>query len=427
MIKIFNTKFSLIALILVLVLSTQTLKPQEWGIKFSGFVKTDVMFDTRQTENLREGHFLLIPLPQNLNSEGKDLNAKSSLNILSIQTRIVGNITAPDVLGAKATGYIEAEFFGASESDGNGFRLRHAFTKLDWDYTTLLVGQTWHPMFVAECFPGTVSFNTGVPFQPFSRNPQIRLTQKFGEFSISAAAIAQRDFTNSGPDASGANSYSSSFLRNSVVPDLFFGLNFNTTNFMIGAGGEYKMITPRTVTTKKLQTDKTVNSFAGFGYIKTILDPVTIKLQGTYGQNLSNMMMHGGYAIKSIDTLTGQEDYTNMNVMTLWTDISAGNEVEFGVFAGFSKNMGFDDNILDGTKYYARYFYNINNENITLDYLYRISPRIQWNIGKVRLASEFEWTSAKFGTIDNNNKGKVKDGGKEANNLRVLLACYIFF
>lgn len=426
MIKYIHSKLSLTSLLLISLLSLQLMQAQEWGIKFSGFVKTDVMFDTRQTESLREGHFLLIPLPQKLNIEGKDLNAKFSFNILSIQTRLVGNITVPDVLDAKATGYIEAEFFGATDSDGNGFRLRHAYTKLDWDNTSLLIGQTWHPMFVTECFPGTVSFNTGVPFQPFTRNPQIRLTQKFGDISICAAAIAQRDFTNSGPNDKGENSYSSSFLRNSVVPDLFFGLNFNTTNILIGAGGEYKMITPRTVTTKGLQTDKTVNSYAGFGYIKTIIDAVSIKLEGVYGQNLSNMMMHGGYAIKSIDTLTGQEEYTNMNVMTLWTDISVGKEVEFAVFAGFSKNMGFDDNILNGTNYYARYFYNIDNENITLDYLYRVSPRVQWNIGKVRLASELEWTSAKFGTINNNDIGKVKNT-KEANNLRVLLACYIFF
>jgi len=426
MIKYLTVKLSFTSLFLIYLLSIQLIQAQEWGIKFSGFVKTDVMFDTRQTENLREGHFLLIPLPQKLNTEGKDLNAKSSFNILSIQTRLVGNITAPDVLDAKTSGYIEAEFFGATDSDGNGFRLRHAYTKLDWDNTSLLIGQTWHPMFVTECFPGTVSFNTGVPFQPFTRNPQIRLTQKFGDISISAAAIAQKDFTNSGPNDKGENSYSSSFLRNSVVPDLFFGLNFNTTNFLIGAGGEFKMITPRTVTTKGFQTDKTVNSFAGFGYIKTNIDDVSIKLEGVYGQNLSNMMMHGGYAIKSIDTISGQEEYTNMNVMTLWTDISIGKEVEFAVFAGFSKNLGFDDNILNGTNYYTRYFYQINNENITLDYLYRVSPRIQWNIRKVRLASEFEWTSAKFGTIDNNDKGKVKNL-KEANNLRILLACYIFF
>jgi hypothetical protein len=158
MIKYLTVKLSFTSLFLIYLLSIQLIQAQEWGIKFSGFVKTDVMFDTRQTENLREGHFLLIPLPQKLNTEGKDLNAKSSFNILSIQTRLVGNITAPDVLDAKTSGYIEAEFFGATDSDGNGFRLRHAYTKLDWDNTSLLIGQTWHPMFCNRMFPGNSFF-----------------------------------------------------------------------------------------------------------------------------------------------------------------------------------------------------------------------------------------------------------------------------
>jgi len=37
-----------------------------WGIKFSGFVKTDIFYDTRQSSasnGLREGHFYLFPDP----------------------------------------------------------------------------------------------------------------------------------------------------------------------------------------------------------------------------------------------------------------------------------------------------------------------------------------------------------------------------
>ncbi|MDZ7740737.1 MAG: hypothetical protein U5Q03_03045 [Bacteroidota bacterium] len=227
---------------------------QKWGIKFHGFVKTDIIYDSRQSVAVREGHFHLYPKPELLDINGDDINAHPYFNILSIQTRLKGVISGPDVLGAKASAVIEGAFFGHSESDVNGFRLRHAFAKLNWTNTELLVGQYWHPMFIADCFPGTVSFNTGAPFQPFTRNPQIRLSQKFGGFTAQLAAISQRDFTDAGVNAAtpgnlGSVSVSSFYLRNAVIPELNLTLKYQTTfgntGFLIGVAGNYKKLSPR--------------------------------------------------------------------------------------------------------------------------------------------------------------------------------------
>ncbi|NOY50562.1 MAG: hypothetical protein GXO88_08375, partial [Chlorobi bacterium] len=152
----------------------------KFGIKFHGFVKSDLLFDSRQTVDVREGHFLLYPKNELPDIEGNDINAKSSFNLLSIQTRLKGFITGPDIGKIKTSAYLEGEFFGMNNADINGFRLRHAFIKLKWETASLLVGQYWHPFFAVNCYPGTVSFNTGSPFQPFSRNPQIRFTKTFG-------------------------------------------------------------------------------------------------------------------------------------------------------------------------------------------------------------------------------------------------------
>jgi hypothetical protein len=178
----------------------QTEVKPAFGITFSGFVKTDLLYDSRQTVNIREGHFLLFPKSALPDKEGRDLNAASSFNMLSIQTRLLGKLTGPDAFGAKTSGLIETEFFGTSDGDINGFRLRHAYVKLNWATTEVLVGQFWHPMFVTESFPETVSFNTGAPFQPFNRSPQVRLTQTLGGWSLVATALAQRDFPSNGPD-----------------------------------------------------------------------------------------------------------------------------------------------------------------------------------------------------------------------------------
>jgi hypothetical protein len=72
-----------------------------FGIKFTGFVKTDIIWDSRQTDALREGHFLLWPKPELIDPAGNDINAKANFNFLNIQTRLRGDIKGPDALGAK--------------------------------------------------------------------------------------------------------------------------------------------------------------------------------------------------------------------------------------------------------------------------------------------------------------------------------------
>ncbi len=386
-------------------------KKSGFGISFSGFVKTDIMFDTRQTVSAREGHFLLYPSPELLDVNNIDINEKSNFNILSIQSRLTGNITGPDAFDAKTSGQLEGEFFGTVDGDINGFRLRHAFVKMEWEKLAILVGQTWNPMFITELVPGTVSFNTGAPFNPFARNPQIRFTASLDKFKIIAAAFTQRDFQSDGP-----NGYSSSYLRNSVLPNLHGQLQFGSDGHIVGIAVDYKKITPRIVTTKNVSTNESVSSFATSVFFKLNFQPVTIKAQGVYGGNLTDLMLLGGYAISSIDTINGIEQYTDLKSLSAWADISTGKEIEFGLFAGYSKSLGASDNIVGS--YFGR---GANIEN-----LFRLSPRVQFNSGKIRISTEVEYTSAGYGIPDNSDKGKIKDINS-ISNVRLLLAVFYFF
>lgn len=400
----------LLGLFLTLPAFAQQEKPN-FGISFSGFVKTDIMYDTRQTVAIREGHFLLYPSPELMDKNNVDINAKPNFNILSIQTRLSGKIIAPDAFGAKSSGQIEGEFFGTTDGDINGFRLRHAFVKLDWTNTSLLVGQTWHPMFVVEMFPGVVSFNTGAPFQPFSRNPQIRFTHSFDDFKLIAAAMSQRDFQSNGPAG-----FTSSYLRNSAIPNLHAQIQYSTNGNLAGVGIDYKKLTPRIVTTKNVATEASVSGFSALGFLKLNLDPVTLKAQGIYGQNIPDLMQIGGYAVKSTDAATGVEAYTTLSNFTVWGEISTGKQTEYALFFGYSKALGASDNITGA--YYGR---ATDIENI-----FRISPRIQFNSEKTRISTEIEYTSAGYGTPNSLNKGKIENV-KTVSNLRLLLAFFYFF
>ena len=416
-----------------------------FGLKLSGYVKSDFLFDSRQTVNLREGHFLLYPDNIKNDKNGVDYNAVPNLNFLSIQSRLHGDITGPNVLGAATTGMFEAEFFGHSDADINGFRLRHAMIKLKWKTTELLVGQYWHPMFVTDCYSDVVSFNTGAPFQPFSRNPQIRLTQEFWKFKFIAALIEQRDFQSNGPDGA-----SSKYLRNTAIPDIHVQLQFNLKDdkkgidFLAGVGGGYKFLKPRlyneiTITpahytidtvnwttiklipavTEKYQLTNKIGSYSVIGFIKLKTKPITFKTEAIYGQNLYDFTMIGGYVVS--DSSKDNINYSNVSTLSAWVDVQTnGKRVQFGIFGGYCKNMGADKPIT-GSNY---------SRGMNIAYLIRVSPRIVVNIEKLRVGLEMEYTGAAYGLYDAKAKadnGRIKDGINLVNNFRGLLAFSYFF
>jgi len=390
---------------------------KKFDVKFSGFVKTDIFWDSRQTISVREGHFLLYPANEDLDVNGEDINDKANFNILSIQTRLRVAVTGPDVLGAKSSAFVEGAFFGAINPDINEFRLRHAFVKLAWPKTQVLVGQYWHPMFNTRCFPGTVSFNTGAPFQPFSRNPQVRVTQKMGNFYLSLTALAQRDFASNGPIGA-----TSTYLRNTGYPAFNLRFEYYKENenkgseFLIGLSANYKSLTPSLVTPQDYKTKNTANSGSFSAFIKYKSKNITVKANAFYGGDAYNLTMLGGYGVITLSDSTGQlEEYACIRNTSFWGEIHTnGKTWQFGLFGGYAKNLGGDKDFA-GTKY-AR--------GTNIDHLFRISPRVIYNVGKFRIAPEIEYTLAAYGTPQMN--GTASDT-KNIGNVRVLLGVYFFF
>lgn len=398
------------------IIAQQPADEDKVKFEIGGFVKTDIFYDTREVASLREGHFLLYPLNERFDVDGNDLHKKSTFNILSIQTRITGRLSGPKVLGAKTSGLVEGAFFGNTDADINGFRLRHAFVKLDWENTSILVGQFWHPFLIPDVFPEVISFNTGAPFQPFSRNPQIRFTQRFGGFEIIAAASSQRDISSPGPESPTSNRTvsNSSFLRNAALPMFDLQLRYASKPFTAGIGGGFKKLRPRLETENNIKTDETINSISAMAYTKITTDDFSIRAQGVYGQNLYDLLMIGGYAVSKKDPVTAKEEYTNIKTLSAWMDISYGSNFKVALFVGYAKNLGADDDIAGP----------VFSRGADIDKLIRISPRIVYLINKVQFAAEVENTIAYYGTPD--IKGVVKDS-KSVFNTRILLATYYFF
>jgi hypothetical protein len=436
-------------LIGLMVFSSLCLFAQEnekkFGISFSGFVKNDFFFDSRQTVSAREGHFLLWPSAQSLDAEGVDTNARSNFNFLAVQSRLKGTITGPDAFGAKTSGVIEGDFFAQANDNINLFRMRHAFIKLQWTNTELLTGQYWNPLFVTDCFPGTVSFNTGTPLQSFARNPQVRLTQSIGPLKIIGALLAQRDYTSRGP-----NGVSSEYLRNATIPDLHIQVHYSTkndeagTSFTGGAGISYKVIVPRLSSeivispaydtvgaegkivhikevSEKHHVSEKVGGLTAIAFSKIVLKPVTVKIEGRYGENIADVLSISGFALKEVtDITTGENSYTPLKNITFWGELHTnGKKIQAGIFGGYLKNLGTKEEIIAAGDPVV-YGLGTNIESLV-----RISPRIIFTSNKTKIAGEIEYTSAAYGS--NYNSNYIPENTTTVSNVRLLISTIYSF
>ncbi len=417
-----------IVIITFLLASNLVIYAQEkskFGIKFSGLIKNDFFYDTRQTISAREGHFLLWPSNERIDEYGNDINAKANFNFLAIQSRIKAAFSGPDAFGAKTSGVIEADFFGQLNPNINLLRLRHAYIKLNWTNLEVLTGQYWNPLFVTDCYPGTISFNTGTPFQSFARNPQIRVSYNISGFKVIAAALAQRDYSTWG-----IGGPSSSYLRNAIVPDMHLQLHYKSKNdkaglkYVLGGGLAFKSIVPRLESEMGPANDiykinEKVHGLTAMGFVKITTKPITIKFQTRYGENISDILAISGFAVKEINnTTTGELSYTPLKSISYWGEVYTNGKIQFGIFGGYFKNLGTKDPMSHADNKVYGLGTNINS-------LFRISPRVSITTGKIRLALELEYTVAAYG--NNFNLNYIPDNTTKIANLRTLIAlCYFF-
>jgi hypothetical protein len=388
--------------------------------KFGGFVRADYYIDSRKTIGFVDDIFGLFPDKQSFDSDGNDLNKIVRYTLSTQGSRFNSLFTGPDILKAKTSAFFEFDFSGGNTIN---LRLRHSYVKLNWSKSEVLIGKTWIPL-AENIFPSVIAMNTGIPFRPFGRGDQVRLTLKpNGSFSILAAAVFQSEHRSFNYiDANGTVGQLFENTRSNPIPDLHFQLHYKSGPIFAGLISEYKILRPASVS-KGLagifSTNETIGSYAFGGFVRYSKEKLTIQGSGLYGQNLSELFQQGGYAVTSLDLANGHRTYSPSNSVTSWINFTYGQKVFIGLFSGYQKNLGFSDNILSGPGTFLGRWQDI-------DHIYRISPSVKYTNGRMVLAAELDYNTAAYGTIDYTNKGKVLDA-KEIYNIRGLVVATFLF
>jgi hypothetical protein len=378
-------RFAVISL-MILLASGLAAQENPITIKPFGYVSYEIIYDTYRSIDTRDGELYFFPRKPVFDALGNDINKRHKFNMLAVQSRFGFNMTGPDVLGAKASAVLEADFFGINQETVRLLRIRQAFMRLQWQNTQLLMGHSWHPMFVVDCSPATVSFAAAVPFHPLNRAPQLRITQKLMPYLTASLSFLVHGYHSSaGP---------SDQQRNSGLPDTQVQVRYQPGKFLIGATGGYKFLSPRDITTGGIATTKNVGSFNLQGFTKITTTPVTYKFEAILGENLSNYLMIGGYGAQGTHSAqnpfdwTADYDYSNTRTVSYWTDIHSNNpRLQWGLFAGYTENLGSADPYLPIAA--LQRFTDLNN------YL-RISPRLVFLQNNFSMGGEVSWLKAVY-------------------------------
>ncbi len=370
----------------------------------------DFYINSRQNFEVLDGLFSIFPKPVDINTNGKDKNAVPNAEMLSVATRLGIDFRGTPIMGAKSTAKIECDFAGISTSYYL-IRIRQAYLKLNWEKTELLVGQTWHPLF-GSVLPTVPSLNTGSPFQPFNRSPQVRAKHMLtNELSVIGSVNYQMQYMSQGPLGA-----SPSYLKNALLPDIFVGLESKSKHLISGVGFDTKML--------KIN-DARLSSGSAVAYTQYADNQLQIKAKAIYGQNLSDHLMIGGYGISNEST-TNNIVYTNFNTLSSWLNLVYGTKVQTGIFVGFSQNLGTNENLnIDAAGIITAYGYGFYADTQQLmDRIYRIAPHITYNLSNFKLGFEYELTSADYGKIQGN--GRIENSSAATNHRAMATISYIF-
>ena len=391
-----------LAVLLPLATSAQTV-----GVE--GFVKSSYYYDSRQIAAAREGDFVLYPQPENL-VDGEDANATDNLLFFPLFTRLaftVGDL--PPVMGATVTGRVEGDFHGASNDVLNSYRLRRGFVKFAWERHEALFGMEWSPTFL-ETWPRTAATEAGVPYHCFSRLPQARWTYRPEGFKVMVVAAQQRDAF---AELSGLKS-----AQQAGLPMLMAYAGIERESLRLGAGAWTKWVRP-TLLAERFQ------AMAYQGYVTWTPSPFTFRAKVTWGEDLADQIMTGGYVVDD------GGDAVPLRTLAAWSEIATNREgFNVGLFGGWFTNTGAGETVDIATAVStagdpAR---NVFARGFTIDRGFRVAPRATYDVGRVRFALELQVDNALYASqLDEEFAPDPTDEDESVTNVRTDFSVFLFF
>ena len=402
------------------------------NFKLYGFIRNYFIFDNRESVSGTGDLFYYLPKDVNM-KDGIDINDESSFRFVALTSRLGVDVSGYSIGNVHFGAKIEGDFYSGLSNSSNAnvgtyfpsntkisgtatARLRQAFATITWkelgkdqkNSAALKVGQAWHPM--AADHPHLFSLEVGAPFGPFSRTPLVQMDANLGSnWIVSAAAIWQMQYQSTGPIGGSAL-----YMKYGKTPELYAALGYKTKDFLLRAGVDMVSIKPRVLgtldgSTVKVSDRKT--SVLGYVYTQYTHKKFAVKAKTTFGQGGEHMNLMSGYA-KVAENYDGSWEYASLRNSSSWVSMSYGKKWQGVLFLGYVKNLGLAEAASDPLAKSDVYFCGNGFSNI--NQMYRINPQLIYNIGKLNVGLEYQWTSVQYGEYVD---GKLNEYGLADKNL----------
>ena len=384
--------------------------------KLYGFIRNYVTADTREVNAGTNDLFFYMPKDKNMQG-GVDLNAGFNWRYLSLTTRLGLDVSGYKFGRMNLSGKVEADFYSLSGTTSAAIipqlRLRQAFVKLSWDDSplALTLGQAWHPM--GADLPHITNLESGAPFNPFNRSPQVTLDYKAGDFTFTASLLYLNHFLPTGPNGKSAEYYKYG------LPELYVGAAYKSGKFLTKLGLDMVNMKPyRTVVDAGyiVKAHGLLSTFSPFLFVQYTDGLFQLRAKTIFSQAGEHMNLLSGYGIASYDAATHTYTYAPMQDWASFVSFQYGKKTQLMCTLGYFKQMGTTKDIMQtanattGAMEYALWMNTAADTKI--QQAFRATPTIAWNIGKFTVSLEYNLTAAQFGRGDRNIRG-MYDGDPE--------------
>ena len=376
--------------------------------KLYGFIRNYVTADTREVN--AGTHDLFFYMPKDKNMQGDvDLNAGFNWRYLSLTTRLGLDVSAYKFGRMNLSGKVEADFYSLSGTGASAIipqlRLRQAFVKLTWDESplALTLGQAWHPMGVD--LPHITNLESGAPFNPFNRSPQVTLDYTAGDFTFTASVLYLNHFLPTGPNGKSTEYYKYG------LPELYLGAAYKSGKFLAKLGFDmvnmrpYRTVADNGTTVKAKGLLSTISPFLFLQYTD---GKFQLRAKTIFAQAGEHMNLLSGYGVASYDAATHTYTYTPMQDWASFVSFQYGKKTQLMCTLGYFKQFGTTRDLLDP----VGEFWMNTAADTKIQQAFRATPTIAWNIGKFTVSLEYNLTAAQFGRGNRNARG-MYDGTPE--------------
>ena len=370
--------------------------------KFYGFIRNYFAFDSRESKSGTKDLFYYIPKDEALNAKGEDMNANPTFRFLAITSRVGLDVKDYQFGKTKVGAKIETDFY-CMNGNVAVLRLRQAYATLGWDglgqdgkqSTSLKIGQAWHP--IAADQPYVIDLETGTPFNPFSRTPQVMLDHNFSKnFTLTGGFIWQMQYLSSGP-----NGASDNYIKYGCTPEFYAGVTFKSNNGFTGrVGMDVLSIKPRWRNSAGDKVDDRITTVSPYVYAQYSKNAFAVNAKVVYASAGEHFNMLSGYGVTDINS-DGSWDYAPLHSTASYLSVKYGRKLQVQGMIGYMKNLGtskslYEDPANPGYTSTKNVFISGNGFH-NLNQIIRVTPTVVYNLSKLSFGLEYDITSAQYG------------------------------